>query len=718
MDNEIKHEGSVSVDDFNSVTLEPGSIKVDISDGFSSHREVNGELERVGELITRVELDLACSSEKLVNLSILTMHMATRESDFESSASENDSVLNDSVEKVLEFDLLTGILDSEVKELDKFICSLQTAIANAHEMISSFRHLGETFVEMEKKLHDSEESLKQSQDQASEIKVQCAKFQRTLSCLDGNRNWSDHKSVDLAEGFSAKIRMQTAEEQRHILRMLEKSLAREMDLEKKLAEFRQIEQELKIRLLSSEQEVFCMEEEVTDIYERCFEAENSVEVLKGISKDLLARQQMLHFYLNNSIYRETELRSKLDGFTEKLEAEEHVLRKLESSNARVNDFFKAQNDSLKARLTEAENKLILADSEIFTLREIVSSMENQQKESESKLLHEQAHDESEEQNNTFCFEISELENVIEDLKEELYKAENRVESAEAKCKLLDETNMELNEELGLIKDSGVTAEKLEALEKQLKESDIQLQHAIASAEASEEKQKMLYLTIGDMEALIEDLKLKVSKAESRAENAEGKCIILCESNAELSEELSFLRGRLDCLEASLNKAEEMKMATVKDIDIHTKIITNLLTQLAVERERLHQQMSALAVENKILIVKLKKLDKYPSMVLNNENTGNCKEYLFSKQDLANAPCARESKEVTEASAAGSEVEKTWTTESVGETEMKPADATSEFEIVRRIDARLLNLKHIFMALTVLMISVMAYFFDQKGYSFK
>ncbi|GLU01711.1 hypothetical protein SLE2022_190010 [Rubroshorea leprosula] len=674
MDNQIMLERSAYVDDFNSVAPEPGLIKVDISDGISSCGEVTEGLGRVGKLLTRVESDLACSSQKLVNLSILTMHVATSEGDFESFTSENNSVLIDSAEKALEFDLLTGILDSEVKELDKIICNLQTDMINAHEMISSFRHLGKASLEVERKLHESEESLKKSQDQVSEIKVQCAKFQRALSCLDGNKNWIGDQGLDLAEDVSAKIRMQTAEEQRQNLRMLEKSLAREMDLEKKLTESRQMEEELKLRLISSEQELFCMVEEVTDFYERHFEAENAAEVLTGISKDLLNRQQMLQFYLNNSTQRETELRSKLSGSIENLEAKESALQKLESSNARINDSLKAQNDSLKTSLTEAEDKLFLADSEVFTLREILSSLENQLKESESKLLNEQVQsDESQEQHNVLYTESNDLENVVEDLKEKLSKAENRAESAEVKCKLLNETNIELNEELGLLKKSGITPEKLEALEKQLKESDIQLHNAIASIEASQEKQSMLYLTIKDMEDLIEDLKLKVSKAESRAENAEGKCTVLSESNAELSEELSFLRGRLECLEASLNQAEEMKMATAKDINIHAKIIRNLLSQLAVERERLHRQISVLAVENKILIVKLKKMDENASAVLSPENTVNCKEFLFSKQDLVAAP-ARGSNEVT----AGSEV-LTQTTAYVGETEMNPADNASEFE---------------------------------------
>ena len=97
---------------------------------------------------------------------------------------------------------------------------------------------------------------------------------------------------------------------------------------------------------------------------------------------------------------------------------------------------------------------------------------------------------------------------------------------------------------------------------------------------------MLYSTIGDMENLIEDLKLKVSKAKNQADSAEHRCIRLSETNAELSEELGFLRGRLGCLEASLNQAEEMKLATARDIDIRTKLVANLLMQLGMERETL------------------------------------------------------------------------------------------------------------------------------------
>lgn len=161
---------------------EAESNKVNLLGGISSNGEVIGELGNAGEVLTRLELDLACSSEKLVNLSVITMHVATRESDFEAFASEEEHMLSDSTEKALEFDLLSGILDSEVRELDKFMASLQADVITSCEFVSSFKHLGESFKEMEGKLHDSQQSLKQSQDQVSEIRTQSAKFQRILSC--------------------------------------------------------------------------------------------------------------------------------------------------------------------------------------------------------------------------------------------------------------------------------------------------------------------------------------------------------------------------------------------------------------------------------------------------------------------------------------------------------------------------------------------------------
>ncbi|XP_008230323.1 PREDICTED: WPP domain-interacting tail-anchored protein 1 [Prunus mume] len=697
MDYDGGPEASVSVNDVNIDDPEVDSSKVGNLESVSSDGVIVGELRSVGEVFTRVELDLACASEKLVNLNVLMMHVATKESDLEALSSKEEQTSVDSVENAMEFVLLSGILDSEVSELDKLMAILQAEITNAQGLLSSYTCLGETFVVVEDKLCDSEQSLKQLQDQISEIRMQSLKFQRTFSCYDGEENWNANRGVvyledDKFSSMNVKINMQTVEQQRHILRMLEKSLAREMDLEKKLTESKQIEEDMKLRLLSSDQEAYCMEEEAADAWERWLQVDNASEVLMGISKELLGKLHILQFNLNGSVQREAELRLKLDG---QVESRESSLRKLESSNAKLNSFLLDQTAGLKDSLKEAEDKLILADSEAFTLREKVSSLE--------------------EQHTVLCSDISELENVITDLKEKVSKAETRAENAEAKSKLLTETNMELNEEIGLLKSTGSASETVDSLERKLRESDTQLQHAVASAEASLEKQHMLYSTINDMESVIKDLKQKVLKAESRTDSAEDNCIRLSESNALLTEELSFLRGRLACMEASLHQAEEVKLATATDIGIRSKVLTSLVVQLAFERERLHKQISSLAVENKTLVLKLQ-TNNSPSVVMGNDDRGNHKDFMPSKHGLATG--TRESKEeADELSDSNCKLDETQNNVSVGETEVGPTDSTSEFETARRIDAGVLSFKHFLVAMLILLISVAAYFFLQQDCPF-
>ncbi|KAJ9173125.1 hypothetical protein P3X46_016291 [Hevea brasiliensis] len=684
-------EVGFSLDDVNSADPGAESSKINLVVDMSFNGETISELIIADEIITRMELDLACASEKLVNLSVLMMHVESKESEFETIAPLEGDILGNLVE-VMEFDFLSRILYSEVTELDNFVKTFQENIVEAHEMISSYKHLGQTFMAMEEKLLDSEKSLKQLHDQVSEIRMQYTKFQRTLSCLNGEENWSGDEVSNFSEDnqfvdTNAKIKMQTAEQQRHILRMLEKSLAREMDLEKKLTESRQIEEELKHRILSTEQEVFFLEEEAIDVCERWFTAENAAEVLMGISQELLSRLKIFQFNLNGSIKREAELRSNLDKSVEQLEAKENALQKFNNSSVKL-------SDRLKASLTEAEDKLILANSEVSTLREKVYSVEKQLEESEYQLSTENVNvsmDGPEEQHSALRSEITNLENTVEDLKEELAKVESRAASAEVKCNLLAETNLELNKEMIHLKDA---SEKVDSLEKQLSESDIRLQHAVASADASQEKQNMLYTTIRDMENLIEDLKLKIQKADSRADNAEDKCIVLSESNAELNEELGFLRGRLECLEISLNQAEETKMIAAKDIGFRTKVITDLVMQLAIERERLHKQMKSLALENKTLV-----------LATNHCNRGSGEKSLFPEH------------EVTQISASGSKLDKKRKNVSVGETEVADADSILGAESTRRIGAGMLNYKHIIMAVLILLISAAVYLFQPQNHHF-
>ena len=377
------------------------------------------------------------------------------------------------------------------------------------------------------------------------------------------------KALELSENgqlsnLNAKPNMQMAKQQRHLLRMMEKSLARELDLEKKLAEARQNEEELKLKLHYTEQVAFHMEEAAEVVWGRFLEAENAAVALMGISKELVGQLQLVNFNMNGSIQQEIQVKTKLQDCIEQLKEKDISLVKLESINA----------------------EYISQSAEVFTLREKVDYLEEKVKKIQFQLNNANAWNEASQER------LNEMENVIESLKESIYKAESRAESAEAKATQLTETNLELTEELNFHKGSASNTEKkIGLLEKQSRKLEIHLQNAKASSEASQEQLNMLYSAIWDMETLIEDLKSKVSKAESKIETADERCVQLSENNLELSNKLSFLRDRIEFLETSLDQANSTKLESAKEINVRTKFIKDMAMQLATERERIQKQVS-------------------------------------------------------------------------------------------------------------------------------
>ncbi|KAL2335351.1 hypothetical protein Fmac_016564 [Flemingia macrophylla] len=529
----------------------------------SSGGNVMGDL---GAMITSLDLGLAGFSERVFNLRIFMMHVETIGNEFEALVLEREGNMGiGCLEKGLEFDLLSVVVDSDVRELGEVLNILQCGVGEVRELVCSCTHLGEAFVAMQDRLFDYEQKLKQSVEELDDIKIQSASFQRTLSSCKKAENGEIVREDDKCLNANAEIKMQTVEQQRHILRMLEKSLAREMDLEQIMNDSIEIQENLKLKTFFLEQGLVSMEEEAIDVWERWLEADNACEILLGISKGLLGRLHVSKLNLNCLSHRESELR---------------------------------------ANLKNAEDKLTLANSEVFALSDKVSSLEKQLKESEFQILNAKASaDEYQKQYNVACSEARDLESIIVELKAAISNAESRANSAETKANLLTQSNSKLNEELAILKGGGGASMKVDLPEKQLKESNTRLQSKVASAKA-QEKQSMLYSKIRDMENVINDLKSKVSKAESRADSAEDNCIVLSESNAELIEELGCLRSRLESLEGSLHHQEEVKMATAEDIRKQAKVFKQLLTQLAVERERLKHKITSLASENKILVVKL------------------------------------------------------------------------------------------------------------------
>ncbi|KAM1859054.1 hypothetical protein ACFX13_011413 [Malus domestica] len=642
------------------------------------------ELESSMKVLTKVDLDLAYSSEKLANLHVPLVYLLAQQNDLEAMATANNYILADFIEKVLAFNLLSSILDSEVRELDSYMDNLRVDIVDARQKISSCRHLGELYSIMKGKLNDSEESLKQSRQQISEVKMHSERFQRTVLAF-AHENWKTDIAMDLSENAqlsnkNAMSNLRMPRQQRHNLWMLEKSLTRELYLEKKLAESRQNEEELKVKLHHTEQVSFRMEEAAEVVWGRFLEAENAAEVLQGISKELLGRLQLVHFNLNGSIQQESELKSKLQASLEELRAKDTALLKL--------------HDIL------AEN--IKKDVELSALREKVMLLEKQLKESQLQLKNVNATNESSEE------KLGEMESLVASLKESIYVAEVKAENAELKVAELTGTNMELTEEMSFLKGSATgTEKKVGSLEKQLREVEIQLQHAKASSEASQEQQNMLYAAIWDMETLIEDLKSKVSKAEIKIESTEEQCIMLSETNAELNAEITVLRDRVEYLELSLDQANNAKLASAEELNSRIKLIMDMAMQLAVERERIQNQMHVLTMEKKLLVEKIWNTKK-EATECNNKDIDN-KELPSFKCNPPSATSIKTSVEdvtysldksfqVDEASAEAPDCDNdAGASSSVN----SPTGSDTELDNVEVVEAKRLSLKSVFMVIVLI-----------------
>ncbi|CAH1424746.1 unnamed protein product [Lactuca virosa] len=542
-------------------------------EGTVSDSKYIGEIGISMEILTKVDLQLAYSSEKLLNLESLLLHVLSWENDFE--AMDSDDVSVEFVEKSLTVDLLFSFVDSEVKEFDGSIDLIRVDLVDTHQRLSSCKHLGELFSIVEGKLHDSEDSLKQSQEHVLEMKMKLAKLQMTSFAFNNNECFSeDFQGLDI----EAKPRLQTIDKV-HVLKMLEKSLSRELDLEKKLTESKQNEEDLKLKLRLTEQVAFIMEEAAEVVWGRFLEAENASVVLMGVSRDLVARHQLIQFNLNGFNHRE-------DGFRLKLE---NCIKLLNTKDASI--------EKLNSRITQ----LVADNLEVSTLREKLKSLEEKVNESESNLKKANSTNESIQER------VREMENMIESLKDNLYTAETRAETAEGKVAQLSDSNIELTDELGFLKGSHESSsKKMTILEKQSRELELQLQYAKASSEAGQEQQNMLYSAIWDMETLIDELKQKVSIAEIKAENAEDQCLLLTDTNSELTKEVDFLRAEVESLEASLSEANLDKVANAKDIGIKTKLIMDTVMQLATERERITKQLRSQTEKNRVLTETLKR----------------------------------------------------------------------------------------------------------------
>lgn len=142
---------------------------------------INMNEGNANEALTRIELDVAYSSEKLLNLEILMMLVADRANDFEAWKMEHGDILAESVKKFFEFDMLCEILCSEVKELQSFMFFLQTEIMETYENLFNGENLKATASKVGEKLLDAEKTVRKLQDSIADIQKQSLKFESTLA---------------------------------------------------------------------------------------------------------------------------------------------------------------------------------------------------------------------------------------------------------------------------------------------------------------------------------------------------------------------------------------------------------------------------------------------------------------------------------------------------------------------------------------------------------
>lgn len=576
-----------------------------LHEGLPYNSKDAGELQNALKVSSEVDMTLAYSSDKLANLENLLLHVLAGENDIGTIDTEDDDISVELIEKTLTFDLLAAILNLELRELDNLMCGLHDLIVDSLHKISSSGRSVELTV-MVSKLHNSEEIVKRSQERVLEMKIQLAKLQISSISFTPN-GWKSDVIMGAKEEFQQssaewKPQIQTVEQSR-IFKMLEKSLMGEQELEKELIKSKQNEEDLNLKTRLIEQVAVCMEEAAEVAWGRFLEADNTAEVLMGIAKEMLGKLQILQLNLSSSIQREEETKSKLQDCINQLNSKDVSIQRLDSNVA----------------------TLLADNAEATCLRNKVQILEGKLNETESRLKEADLSNEMSQQ------KLKEMEDEIESLKESIYDSETRAGRAEEKITHLTHSNLELSEELDFLKGSSDSNTKKASLfENQVLELDLQLQHARLSSEASHEQQNNLYNAIWDMEILIDELKQKVSKAESKAESTEERFIELSDTNSKLNEELGFLRSRIKSMETTSNQENAETKARAEDINMKANFIMDTVVQLAVEREHIQKQLISLTKENKMLKAHIQKNQKHEPVTI---KSCNDKGILSSQVDL-------------------------------------------------------------------------------------
>ncbi|CAA0822467.1 WPP domain-interacting tail-anchored protein 2 [Striga hermonthica] len=615
--------------------------------------DMEKQLHEAHEVLSKVGTILASCSDKLSHLENLLSRIL-EEANYNhigANGFEIDVISEELIEWTFTFDLISAIIKFELGEFDVLFGGLQELIVDGLRKILPFDNSTELVNAVVNGLHDGEVLLEHSRDRVFEMKARLAKL-RMSSFSSGEHDWSN-------------VLLKTTK-QKGLLKMLEKSLSREIELEKNLKELKRNENDFKQKIRLVEQVASFMEEAAEVTWARFLEADSMAEVLSGISKDTLRKLQLAQAELDRATKSEREKTHQLQDIVNQLHAK----------------------DLLIENLNTTISSLAADNAKIEDLRQKVRYLEEKLKKTESRL------EEVETVNEMSQKQLIEREIEIEALREKTNEAETRAKIAEEKASHLTDSNLELSEELDFLKGTNDSnSKKSSMLEKELRELDIQLQHSRALSEASQEQQNMLYTAIWDMETLIDELKQKVAKAEGKAESAEDRCVILSETNLDISKELEFMRSRVELLENALSQAALEKKSHAKEIGVRSDQIMEMALQIAIERERVQTKLISCTKENKLLRDKLAKQQKNATVILQDKRNCDEKEFRSPRLDHQADPLSAKTSAIkaTEISSESLQVEQLSEDAIPNDNEMRTSCSTNESSnLVSQVEAERFN----------------------------
>ncbi|KAL0877613.1 hypothetical protein Bca101_027319 [Brassica carinata] len=140
-------------------------------------------IEGMLKKLTKIDIDLVCTGEKLMHMLILLMHLLASDNDTEGVGRVDSSAA--SFEKALTYDLLCGILESELKEVDMVLDEVEGQIVDASKL-STYKYVRDIF--MIDRLGGCAQYLKQSRGRVSEITLKLAQLQRTIGYIRNDTN--------------------------------------------------------------------------------------------------------------------------------------------------------------------------------------------------------------------------------------------------------------------------------------------------------------------------------------------------------------------------------------------------------------------------------------------------------------------------------------------------------------------------------------------------